>query len=82
MNLYQILSMDERILVYSSEEDQCFYTWNGSATLQRWNARVNKYMFDYPSPGEWEEADIRTISYETMDYHMAREKAIAWHTGS
>ena len=34
MDLFDVLSMDERIIVYSSLEDGVIYTWNNSDTFQ------------------------------------------------
>jgi len=70
MNLFQILSHDERIIVLSEEGADVFYTWNQSLTLQKWR-----------SVGDtWEEEDIRTLSDTPADYHAAREAALRWHT--
>lgn len=41
MDLFDVLSMGERVIVFSSVEDRCFYTWNQSATLQCWEQKFN-----------------------------------------
>jgi hypothetical protein len=69
-SLFEVLSKDERIIVYSSEEDGCFYTWNQSLTLQCWGEA---------GQGEWTELDIRTLSDVPKSYNEARQKAIAWY---
>jgi len=83
-SLFNVLSMDERIIVYSSEEDQCFYTWNQADTMQRWQAaEVYHSTTTKTLPGQWEECGILTKSgHGPKNYKEARELAIAWHTDS
>lgn len=82
MDLFEVLSMDERIIVFSTEEDGCFYTWNQSATLQCW-ARVDQsgnVRGDY-GPDEWEECGIQSLSVEPHNYQEARDAAKRWYFG-
>lgn len=72
MNLFDILSMDERVIVYSSEEDQMIYTWNKSITLQSW-AYVSE---------EWVDINVQVLSEEPGNYEAARKAAIAWSCAS
>lgn len=72
MDLFDILSMDERIIVYSSVEDRSLVTWNQSVTLQCWRQCDSN---------NWEEVDIRT-SDKPLDYHKARQMAIDWIAGN
>lgn len=72
MNLFAILSADERIIVFSDASSETFYTWNRSLTLQRWRG--------FRRAGTWEEDDIRTLSNKPRDYDAAREQALRWHT--
>ncbi len=86
MDIFEILSMDERVIVYSSEEDRSIFTWNQSLTLQWWRPVVRMDERDYPSghfdPNDWEEVNVRTLSDMPLDYHEARKAAIRWYTGS
>lgn len=72
MNLFDILSMDERVIVYSHLGDRQIYTWNKSATLQCWQDM---------GKGEWEEIDIQTLSEKPTSYEKARQAAIMWDNG-
>ena len=76
MDLFELLSMDQRVIVYSPEEDRALYTWNHSDTLQCWYESSKK-------PGHWVEECVLTQSgYGPKTYDKAREVAIAWHTGT
>ena len=77
MNIFDILSKDERIIVYSSEEDGYLYTWNQSLTLQCWG-----WFADPLGYCDWQELDIRTLSNELASFQEARKAAIEWHTSS
>ena len=80
MDLFDVLSMDERVIVYSSLEDGVIYTWNNTDTFQCW-ARMSKSNSD--GTDNWQEGGILTQSgYGPKTYEQAREVAIAWHTGS
>ena len=82
-SLFDVLSMDERIIVYSSEEDQCFYTWNQADTLQRWQEASTyeaSHLNKGGEAGQWEECGVMTKSgHGPKDYKEAREAAVAWH---
>jgi len=81
MTLFDVLAKDQRIIVYSSEEDQCFFTWNQSDTIQRWSLYNRAY--DEDGPDEFEETGILTQSgYGPKTYDQARKVAIAWYTDS
>lgn len=77
MNLFDILSKNQRVIVYSSEEDQCIYTWNQSLTLQCW------IMWDCSkSPfkqEQWRELDILTLSERPASFEEAKKKAEEWY---
>ena len=74
MNLFEILSFDERVLVYSDVGNQVVYTWNRSITLQAWRRKdANGQARD-----AWEEVDVQTLSDEPGTYEKAREAAIKW----
>ena len=73
-SLFDLLSMDERIIVLSSEEDKLLITWNQSATFQAWNL-----MDD----GSWVENAILTMSgNEPKTYERARNVACDWNLGN
>lgn len=72
-SLFEVLSFDERIIVYSSEEDRQFYTWNQADTFQCWSECADG----------WEETGILCKSgYGPKNYKEARERAIEWHIDS
>ena len=71
-DLFDVLSMDERQIVYSSVEEKCIYTWNQSATLQCWQQL---------KPNHWEEVAIQTLSHSPASFEEARKAAIRWATG-
>lgn len=73
MDLFEVLSMDERIIVFSTEEDRCLYTWNQSATLQCWE--------DTRHLGHWEECGLQSLSVEPHNYQEARDAAKRWYFG-
>jgi hypothetical protein len=66
MDLFDILSRDERVIVYSVEQDRQVYTWNRSLTLQVWNVG-----FD----GSFQEVAIRTLSVDPVTYAQAHVQA-------
>ena len=68
MTLFEVLSHDERIIVFSNEGESMIVTWNRSLTLQAW-AQVGS---------EWEEYGIQTLSREPSNFADARMKAQAW----
>ena len=67
MKLFDILSSDERVIVYSDVGARQVYTWNRSLTLQVWSVRSSL-----------EECDIRTLSNVPASYEAARKAAIEW----
>lgn len=79
MDIFEILSKDERLIAYSSEEDRILITWNQSLTLQWWTPVVKDGRI--PDPNDWEEVSVRTLSDEPKSYRAAREAAIRWYTG-
>ncbi len=69
MTLFEILSHDERVIVFSNEGECIIITWNRSLTLQRWM---------YTLAETWDEVDCRTLSDEPKNFEQARKKAQAW----
>lgn len=59
MDLFDILSKDERIIVLSLPEERSLFTWNKTDTIQWWRPVVRVHEWDYPSgkfdPNDWEE---------------------------
>lgn len=78
MTLFELLSLDERIIVLSLVDDRVIYTWNRSSTLQCWR----KYRMRYGAPDRhfdsWEEVGIQNLSSEPHTYEKARLAAIEW----
>lgn len=72
MDLFEVLSMDERVIVLSSIDEACYYTWNQSATLQCWLSISN---------GKWAECGIRTLGEQPKSYRQARKAALDWYNG-
>ena len=73
-SLWDVLSMDERVIVLSSEEDKLLITWNQSDTFQAWNLHAD---------GSWVENAILTQSgYGPSTYAQARKVAIDWNLGN
>jgi hypothetical protein len=68
MNLFDILSHDERVIVLSDVGQNVIVTWNRSLTLQYWQQRG----------GRWHECDVRTLSTEPSGYAAARSQAQKW----
>ena len=87
MNLFDILSDDERIIVLSSKQDGIIVTWNQSCTLQYWNKKtVEQYGSSYPFNKDeldiWEETDCRTLMNEPANFAEARIAAQEWLAGN
>jgi hypothetical protein len=84
MTLFELLSMDERVIVYSDVGAKVIYTWNRSLTLQAWKQRTRDWTQDGPGywgnePIDgWEEVEVQTLSDEPKTYEKAREAAIRW----
>lgn len=72
MNLFDILSHDERIVVLSNVGDGCIFTWNRSLTLQWW-MKNNSLCVD-----GWKEIGVRTLSDPPLNYEEARQAAMKW----
>jgi len=70
MNLFDVLSMGERIIVFSAVDADIIITWNQSATLQAWLVS---------NTGHFEEMSIRTCGREPRNFNEARDAAIRWH---
>ena len=83
MTLFDILSHNGRVIVFSDEGDMLLYTWNQSLTFQVWQKRP----FRQSSLGEsldldaWDEVDIRTKSDKPASFEEARILAQEWHHG-
>ena len=77
MNLFDILSDDERIVVLSSKQDGIIVTWNQSLTLQSW-----EYKILGPYPGSWEENDVRVLMETPASFAEARIAAQEWLAGN
>jgi hypothetical protein len=80
MNLFDVLSNGERIIVFSVEQDRCIYTWNQSLTLQCWGAFIVKYDDPFGCvAGSWEEQDCLTLSKEPANFEEAKKAAEKWY---
>jgi hypothetical protein len=71
MDLFDILSNDERVVVLSDADEGMIYTWNKSLTLQSWWANEDK---------EWIEVDVQTLSTRPKDFDSARNAALRWYS--
>ena len=69
MTLFELLSLNERILVWSSVEDGLIVTWNQSLTLQWWTVPVTG------DANTFEEWCCRTLSTQPRTIEEARAKA-------
>jgi len=79
ISFFDVLSFDERIIVYSVVEEMLIYTWNQSDTIQCWK-KVRDPWIDRDA---WEEDGILTQSgYGPRDYDEARVVAMNWHCGA
>ena len=84
MDLFDIFSMDERVIVLSSLEDRSLVTWNQSDTLQWWRpiVRCSCYPRGEFDSNDWEEVSILTQSgYGPKTFEEARKVAIDWING-
>jgi len=70
MNLFDVLSNDERVIVYSDVGSRIIYTWNRSLTLQAWQVR-----------SVIEEVDVQTLSTQPINIEAARRAAMKWSEG-
>jgi hypothetical protein len=80
MNLFDILSSDQRVIVYSDASNQVIFTWNKSLMLQAWSKALPSKAFDTwrTSEDSWTEIEAQTLSTKPKTYEKAREAAIAW----
>lgn len=80
MNLFEILSNNERIIIWSDVGDKIIYTWNQSLTLQCWQSlpTYKNGAWDCENRN-WEEINIRTLSVEPKSFKDARDCAMQWH---
>lgn len=67
MNIFDVLSNDERVIVHSDVGSRIIYTWNRSLTLQAWQVR-----------SIIEEVDVQTLSNQPINIEAARAAAIKW----
>jgi hypothetical protein len=75
MNLFEILSNDAFIIVYSSEDENMIITWNKSCTLQSWGQCKRAKS---GSDDEWFEINARVLNEAPKGYKKARKRALAW----
>lgn len=82
MKLFDILSSDERVIVYSDVGARVIYTWNRSLTLQAWLQNPplawSSGNFTDADKDNWTEVEVQTLSVEPKTYEKARKAAIAW----
>lgn len=80
MNLFDILSMDERVLVHSDVGERTIITWNRSLTLQLWTKVIDPYQLSGYEDTEdnWREVNVQVLSEEPDNYEAARQAAIRW----
>jgi hypothetical protein len=72
MTIWDILSDNQRVILWSDAEAGLIYTWNYSLVLQAWR-------LDDSIPGEipsWEVVDIRTLPDKPKN---ARQELFRWH---
>lgn len=67
--LLEVLSRNERVLVWSDETEGTIYTWNQSVTLQAWYT---------DSKGFWQELDLKILSRQPASIDAARKLARRW----
>lgn len=67
MNLFDVLSNDERIIVHSDVGARQVYTWNRSLTLRVWSVKSN-----------FQECGVRILPDAPRNYEAARKEAIKW----
>lgn len=75
MDLFDLLSQDERIIVLSDPSERVIYTWNQSLTLQCWR---DLSLDSHSQNGQWEEIDCRTLSEEPINFAAAKKAAERW----
>lgn len=95
MNLFQVLSKGERVIVASNEENTEFITWNRSNTFQWWSQRSMWADSVGHHVDSFVEVDIKTYQgccdasgcprgSKTLDFQKAETIAKNWlfHDGS
>jgi hypothetical protein len=70
MNLFDVLSNDQRVIVHSDASARMIYTWNHSLTLQAWSVR-----------SIITEEACRTLSTKPINIEDARRAAMKWSEG-
>ncbi len=73
MNLFDVLSNDDRVIVLSDHEYGCIYTWNFSLTLSEWRLTTNAHIPEFDDI--WEEVEVRTLSEKPKSFEAAKEAA-------
>lgn len=78
-SIFQVLSMDQRVIVYSSEADKIIITWNHSQTFSLFHAvRSPNAAFGECS---FEEHDVKTYGgKKELTFSEARTFALNWAT--
>lgn len=77
MNLFQLLSKDERVIVMSSEEDGYIYTWNQDKVLECWKDYGS--CKDCGPEANWQKVNILTLDKVPRTFAEARQLAIDWY---
>ena len=72
MNLFQVLSKNERVIVFSSEEDGYIYTWNQDKVLQCWE----NVSCEAP---DWRQVNILKLETKPHNFAEARKAAQEWY---
>lgn len=83
MDIIDIFSFNERVIVFSEKGTRSVITWNQSDTLQWWRPVVRVHDTDYPKgqfdPNDWEEVAILTQSgYGPKTFEQAKKVAVGW----
>jgi hypothetical protein len=74
LDLFDLLSHDNRIIVLSDPTDRILYTWNRESTLQVWE-EVETFRHGHRV---WKEWQAQTLSSVPQTFEAARKAAIAW----
>lgn len=72
MNLYDIISDGERLVLDAREEERSIYTWNQSLTVQKWVQAPGIPLRN--RGGEWDEVDVHTLSEKPTSWEEAQKK--------
>ena len=76
MTIWDILSDNQRVILWSDAESGLIYTWNYSQTLQCWRNTGECSDTPYDS-AYWEEVDVRTLPKKPYN---ARQELQRWHS--